>query len=405
MPKVKVGLVHTTIGPYRHPLFEKLTKEVDLMVYYCSVKHGSREWDLWPRNYDYKYKILPRIPLKTSIGDQSLNLSIIKELVLNKPHILVLSDYTEPTTWLALAVAKLLKIPLIYWTEGIREPQSILGKISRPLRTLFIKKSASIIVPGRVSKNYVISLGADPEKVFIAPNALDNELFIKISEEFMPRKDELKRQLGFEDKVIVLCVGQLIERKGIKYLLHAYAKIQREYANVALLVLGSGPLESNLRKLADSLELLGFRIIGSGLSLRKLVTLYSVADIFVLPTLEDVWGFVINEAMACGLPVVATHASQAALEMISSGNNGYVIKEGDSEELHVALENLIRNPAERERMGSRSKEIATNRFAVSHMVEGFLSAIKYCTNTKMISTNGHWLATGCSMRRQNRPNV
>jgi glycosyltransferase involved in cell wall biosynthesis len=347
------------------------------MVYYCSVKHSSRKWDLWPRNYDYKYKVLPRIPLKTPLGDNNLNLSIITELVLNKPHVLILSDYTDPTIWLALAVAKLLKIPLIYWTEGIKEPQSILGKISRPFRTLFIKKSGSIIVPGRLSKNYVISVGANPEKVFIAPNTIDTELFVETSNKYGAYKNQLKAQLGFKDKVLILYVGQLVERKGVKYLLHAYAKIKKEYNDVALLVLGSGPLESNLIKLASSLELSDFRIIGSGLSLKKLIMLYSVADIFVLPTLEDVWGFVINEAMACELPVVATRASQAAQEMIRSGANGYIVKEADVNEMCEALKKLVADSELRLEMAKKSMEIVINEFDVKHMVKGFMEAINY----------------------------
>ena len=380
MSKIIVSVIHSTIGPYRHPLFESLSKELDLKVYYCSVNYELRKWDLWPRKYDYEYKILPRIPLRTPLGNQSLNLSIIKELILNKPHVLILSDYVEPTIWLALAASKLLKIPLIYWTEGIKEPRSILGKISRPLRTLFIKESGSIIVPGRLSRNYVISLGADPEKVFIAPNAIDNELFIQTLDKCGENTNHLKAQLGFKGKILILYVGQLIERKGVKYLLNAYAKIKKEYPNVALLVLGSGPSETNLRKIANSIELRDFRIIQSGSNLKKLITLYSIADIFVLPTLEDIWGFVINEAMVCGLPVVSTYASQAACEMVRSEINGYVVNAASSEELYVALKKLICNVKRRKEMGQQSRDIVNNEFDVRRMTEGFVQAVNHVTS-------------------------
>jgi len=332
---------------------------------------------LWPRDYNYKYKILRRIPVKTPIGDQSLNLSIVKELVSNKPQALILSDYTDPTTWLAFALARLSEIPLIYWTEGITEPQSILGKISRPLRTLFIKKSGSIIVPGRLSKNYVISLGADPEKVFIAPNSIDNKLFTQSLDKNKEYANQLTTELGVRGKVLILYVGQLIERKGVEYLLHTYEKIKKEYPNAALLVLGSGISESNLRNLANAVQLRDFRIVHSGLSLRKLSVMYSIADIFVLPTLEDIWGFVINEAMACGLPVIATKASQAAQEMIQSGENGFLVKEANSEEMYVALKILLDDATRRKEMGKKSKDIVTNRFDAENTAKGFLAATKY----------------------------
>jgi glycosyltransferase involved in cell wall biosynthesis len=373
---IDVAVVHNTIAPYRHPLFEKLSKTVTLVVYYCSAKSRSREWDLWPRNYDYEYKVLPRIP----IGEFSFNPSIIKELIKNRPHAIVVSGYTDPTTWLVFILGTVLKIPLIYWTEGIKEPPSILGTITKPLRIFFNRKYDAIVVPGKLSKDYVINFGAKRGRVFIAPNTIDNELFVEVSRKYQLSREELKGQLGLRGKLVILYVGQLIRRKGIEYLLYAYGKLEQERANIALTLVGSGSSEPCLRNLANSLELKNIRIIHSGLSLKELIKLYSTSDIFVLPTLDDIWGFVINEAMACRLPIVATSASQAAQEMIRSGKNGYVVKEADSEELYSALENLICDSDLREKMASRSRKIVQQEFDVSHMVKGFLSAIKHCTN-------------------------
>jgi glycosyltransferase involved in cell wall biosynthesis len=379
MKNVKVILIHNTIAPYRHPLFEELSKKVNLMVYYCSIKENLREWDLWPRKYDYKYKVLPRVFIKTPFGELSLNLSILKEVIRNKPNVIIISGYTDPTTWVAFAVAKLLKIPIIHWTEGVKEPQSILGIITKPLRMLFVKKSNAIIVPGKLSKSYVISLGADAEKVFIARNVIDNKLFLDLSHKYRSCKDELKSQLGFKGKVVVLYVGQLIKRKGVEHLIHAYGKLKQEYDNLALIILGGGPLEYYLKNLSSSLKLKDIKFVPSGMKLEELIKFYYSADIFVLPTLEDIWGFVINEAMACGLPVISTHASQAATEMIRLGENGYIIKPADSNELYDALKNLIIDPELRRRMGEKSREIVMQEFDLSAMVQGFLSAIEYCS--------------------------
>jgi len=379
MSCVKVTIVHNTIAPYRHPLFEQLSKTVDLMVYYCSIRHSSRKWDLWPRNYNYKWKILPRIPIRTPIGGLLFNPTIVEEIIKDRPHVIIIGGYVDPTMWLTFIMSKILKIPVVYWTEGIKEPKSILGMIIRPLRMLFVKKASAVVVPGKLSRSYVISLGANAEKVFIAPNTIDNELFVKTSDKYRRHKNQLKNQLGFRDKVIILCVAQLIERKGIKYLLQAYSKIEQEYKNVALLICGSGPLKTSLKELANKLEIQNFKIVKSGLSLEQLVKLYSASDIFVLPTLEDVWGFVINEAMACGLPVVSTKNAQAALEMIRDGENGYIIKVPDSDQLYYALKSLIQNSTLRREMGEKSRKIVVKEFSVSAMVEGFLSAIEYCS--------------------------
>ena len=375
MPSIKVAIVHNTIAPYRHPLFERLSETVDLTVYYCSMKHTSRNWDLWPRNYNYRYKILPRIPIR----ELSLNPSIVKERALNRPHVLVLGGYVDPTMWLAFAMSKLLKIPVIYWTEGIKEPKSILGMITRPLRTLFVKKASAVVVPGKLSRSYIIGLGADVEKVFIAPNTIDNELFVEVSRKYQSDKEGLKGQLGLKGKVVILYVGRLVKGKGITFLFEAYSKLKSQINYIALVIVGYGKLYNILRKLCQEKRINDAIFTGAIVNHRQLIKYYSVADIFVLPTLEDVWGFVINEAMACGLPIVATRASQAAREMIRSGENGYIIKEADSKELYNVLKKLVYNSRLRKKMGEKSGEIVRREFDVSRMVEGFLSAIKYCT--------------------------
>jgi len=356
---------------------------LDSIVYYCSAKSGSRSWDLWPRNYDYEYEILSGILLKTSVGELNINPSIVKELFLNRPHVLVLGGYFDATMWLAFAVGLILKIPVIFWTEGTKEPQSILGAMTRSLRILFLKKSSAVVVPGRLSRNYVISLGADTRNVFVAPNAIENELFVNASYKYRLHNEELKARLGYKSKVVILYVGRLHKEKGVTFLLEAFGKLKSEIDDIALVIVGYGELYNTLHKLCQEKKINDVVFAGAILDYKQLIEYYSMADIFVLPTLGDVWGFVINEAMACGLPVVATRASQAAQEMIRSRENGYIVKEADAGELFDALKKLVCDAKLREKMGKKSKQIVTYQFDVKRMVEGFMYAINYAIGTNI----------------------
>jgi glycosyltransferase involved in cell wall biosynthesis len=376
--KVKVAVIHNTIAPYRHPLFEELAKRVELTVYYCAAKHASRAWDLWPRNYNYEYKILPRIPIKILSEEASLNFSIIKEILRNRPDVMIIGGYVDPTMWLALFTAKLLKIPVIYWTEGMKEPQTLLGALTRPIRILFVKKADAIIVPGKLSKQYVISLGANSDKVFIAPNSIDNNLFISLSQRFLPLKEKIKKELNLSNKIVILTVAQLIKRKGLEFLVQAYAMLERERKETALVIVGSGPLRQHLEELSKSLGVKNIKFIPTGLKLEELVKLYCIADVFVLPTLEDIWGFVINEAMACGLPVISTTASQAAREMIHLGRNGYIVKPARADQLYLALKAVVSNPTRMAYMKAEARKIVEKNFGVEATVKGFLDAIEHC---------------------------
>ena len=382
LKNLRVAIIHNTVAPYRHSLFEKLSKYTSLIVYYCSVKHVHRDWDLWPRVYHYKYKILLRIPLKFSKEELSLNPTIINEITRNRPHIIIIAGHIDPTMWIIFAIARLLKIPIIYWTGGIKEPKLILGRITRPLRMLFVKSACAIVVPGEMSRRYVIGLGANSEKVFTAPYVIDNELFIQVSCKYYPKKEELKDKLGLRNKIVILYVGQLIERKGIIYLLEAYKKLKTENKNIALVIVGHGKLYNKLLKVCREKGIDNVIFTGSIKDLNELIKYYCMADIFVLPTLEDIWGFVINEAMACSLPVVSTRTSQAAREMVIHGENGYIVREADSEALYDALKKLVYNHKLREEMGKKSRQILIQKFKVDYTVEGFIRAIKWCIDKR-----------------------
>jgi len=78
---------------------------------------------------------------------------------------------------IGLLLGKILKVPVILWTEGIEEPRFLLGLLTRQLRMFFVRKADAIIVPGSLSRAYAVSMGADASKVFVAPNSIDNQFF------------------------------------------------------------------------------------------------------------------------------------------------------------------------------------------------------------------------------------
>ena len=126
------------------------------------------------------------------------------------------------------------------------------------------------------------------------------------------------------DGKVILSIGQFIHRKGFDVLLKAAASLQ-EGAN--LYIVGGEPTEEYLKMCAD-LALTNVHFLGF-MKKEKLVKYYQAADLFVLPTREDIWGLVINEAMAFGLPVITTDRCVAGLELVEDGLNGYIVPVGD----------------------------------------------------------------------------
>lgn len=373
--KYRVAIVHNTVAPYRHPLFEKLSEDssLDLTIYYCSRGHQVRKWEPYPRQYNYKHIFLPGITIKYI----SINPTVIHEIIKGRLDAIILGGWIDITMQMAFIVGSLLNIPLVFWVENIEEPRSFLGLVTRPLRMLFIRKADAIITPGELSRKYVTRMGANPMKVFVAPNIIDNRFFVYYSAKYREKREELRRafNLNNEDRVI-LFAGQLIERKGIEFLIRSFGKLKKDYTNAVLVIIGSGPLKTKLELICEKSKIAGVRFIESGLKLNTLIKFYSIADIFVLPAISDRAPLVINEALACSLPVVTTSATGNSAEFITNGVNGFVITPGSVEKLYSALRKILDDDGLRKNMADNALKLLMKKASVNNAVQGFLKAIE-----------------------------
>lgn len=136
----------------------------------------------------------------------------------------------------------------------------------------------------------------------------------------------------------ILFSGSLIERKGILELCEAFAAISRSHPAARLVVLGGGPLEHELRAAyahSTQIEFLGFR------DWDQLAAAYAGADILCAPSRYDGWGLVVAEAMAAGMPVIATTQMGAAREMVTPGETGWLVPPASAAALARSLESAL----------------------------------------------------------------
>lgn len=376
MKKVRVALIHNIVAPYRQPLFESLSNHelIDLSVYFCSKSHKYRKWDAeaWD---SYKNEIMKGFNLSLSNKEFTyhINPSIVSILTREKYDVVIIGGATDFTMELAFITCKLLKIPVILWSEGFEGVQSILGKIISPISNYIIRNTDAIIVPGIMARDYHIMLGASPDKIFTAHNIVDNQFFIDNSKRYKNNKDEIKKKLKIGNKKVILFVGQLIDRKGVQYLINAYQILKKDLEDVILIIVGDGPLNSKLKEICikEGLD----EVIFTGWLSDKRIVYYSIADVFVLPSLEDLCPLVINEAMSCALPVITTKMVGCSYDMVKNGENGFIINEKDSYSIYTSLKSILLNDSHR--MGEKSLNILMNNFLIENSVKGFVDAINY----------------------------
>ncbi|MBI3034346.1 glycosyltransferase [Candidatus Woesearchaeota archaeon] len=261
----------------------------------------------------------------------------------------------SPIGWAALVCSKLYGIPVVGTYHGFL--QDFLEHAALPRRITkseFAKKVAwsytrnyfnrcdLIIAPSAAAKAEFVRNGFMRYKIRVVSNGIDLR-------NFHPRKARRKGN-------VILHVGRLSYEKRIEVVIRAFSIVAKKDKKAVLVIIGSGPQEGWLRRMAGSL--LGSRIKFLGfVEHKRLADYYSSCDVFVTASTIETEGLVILEAMACGLPVVGVNV-RAVPEIVRNGVNGFIAEAGNAPQIAGYLERLLKNPGERKRLGRNSLGIA-----------------------------------------------
>jgi glycosyltransferase involved in cell wall biosynthesis len=184
------------------------------------------------------------------------------------------------------------------------------------------------------------------------------EDFIVKSDAVRSSRDARRATLGLRGTTFVY-VGRLWWGKGLPTLLEAYRQLDAG-DRASLLLVGGGPEEDALRRIAADQRLPN--VVFAGFQQQhELPRLYALADVFVFPTLGDPWGLVVEEAMACGLPVISTTEAGEIRDRIRPDETGYVVPPDAPEPLREAMRRFIAEPAAAAAMGAAARSTVTWR--------------------------------------------
>lgn len=220
---------------------------------------------------------------------------------------------------------------------------------------------------GSHNRAFYLKRGVSPERIGAMPYCVDNDLFRSRAE--AADVASLRHELGLDARrPVILYASKLTRRKHADDLLAAYRRLGE--ARPYLLVVGDGELRASLEHEAADLpdvRFLGFR------NQTELAADYALADIFVLPSVDETWGLVINEAMNASCAIVATDQVGSAADLVHNGKNGFVVPARDIGALSSALAATLRGGRYRE-MGLASSEIIAN-WGIRENVAGLLEAL------------------------------
>ncbi len=375
----KILYLQDTAMWYRRPFFKRLselydTKFIFTYMQYIDNMYGietSGEIDAFE---GVKYKVLKNY---CNIRYVDIAFGLLKDL-LNEPYDIIVDMFGSIDMLYCFLAAKLRGKPIIFFSDGWgwnRKGVSLKEKIISPLVKFIVSYSDAFLVPGTIHKEYYVSLCASPDKVFIMPNVSN----LVIREEDYENKEKLKEKLNIETKRVVLYVGRLVKQKGVEYLLKAFARLKRESDDIVLVVVGGGESRNELELLSKNLNIEDCVYFTGFVENINLPAYYLLCDVCVVPSITygqaDCWGYIVNEAMCCGKPVIATNAVGAAFDMVKDGINGFIVPEKDADALYKAIKKIISEPELGTNMGLESKRIIEQGFTYEHMINGFRRAV------------------------------
>jgi len=346
------------ISPYRIPLFNALAAhaEIDLdVIFLAETDPDLRQWRIYKEEIRFRYQVLPSWRKRIAGYNLLLNSGLGRALRLAAPDAILCGGYNYVASWQALFWARAHGVPFLLWSESNVQDMRGGHALIEFAKDEFLRHCAGFVVPGRSAREYLLTRKMREENIFAAPNAVDNDLFAVAAASARANAPQLRRELNLPERYF-LFTGRLVPQKGVLDLLSAYAKLDDPLRRqVGLVFVGDGPSRRALEEQAASISPGLVRFPGFA-QREDLARYYALAEMLILPTYTDTWGLVVNEAMACSLPVILSRAAGCASDLVSDDCNGLLILPKDVAALSTAMTRLAQQPTLSKTMGQKSLE-------------------------------------------------
>lgn len=353
----KVILITTNIAPYRLKWCEELAKFFDVTIYYSKDKEKDYN-DNFLKHNSSKCKVI-RMNNKNNTSEDPLCFDVIHIVNENRNSFIIFDGYGPKTNLLGLLYCKFKKINNFVNIDGYptERKKSIFREIIRKLTIKYLCNH--FFCSGQATKDYLINYGAKKDNIYIHNfSSITNDRIVKkpLSKK---EKLEIRKKLGIlTDKKIVLGVGRFIPLKRFEDLIEA-VKICK--TDCELYLLGGKPTKEYLKlsKGYGNIHFIDFVLP------EDVDNYYKAANLFVLPSETDVWGLVLNEAMAQGLPIISSDSPVGAKSLIDG--NGYIYETYDVNELSNYIDKCLDDKINQS-MSKRSIEII-KEYTIEVMVQ------------------------------------
>ena len=364
---MRVALITNIPAPYRFPVWSVVAKNLEEMhVYFCAERESNRIWQIENMdNIPYEYYYLPGKSWHIAARDWGIhwNPTLWGELRRYRPTHIVVTGYETPTYLIAIAYAKVHRLPLvIWWGSHALSSRSRKGVVAQ-IRRRVLRAADAFVTYGSMATDYLADMGVPKSRIITGVNTVDVERVAKLVE-----ANQLNKRLRRDRSTHFLYVGQLVERKGVQQLLSAFRALPQGEAK--LTIVGYGPLEERLKAFVETHGMHNVKFAGGTRTLEETAQYYAWADVLVMPSIVEVWGLVINEALAAGLWVLASVYAGSTPDLVTSApvDVGQVFDPIDNHDFVNTLSTAIK-------LAKKRDASAIKAWALEHTPEKYADSV------------------------------
>jgi glycosyltransferase involved in cell wall biosynthesis len=297
----------------------------------------------------------------------------VKNIYQRSPFDLIYTNALIPSGYAGCLLARKLNLPSVCYIGESDLGYLNFSKLSSERMRYVILNSSGLISVSKHERDRIREIAHPRKPIEVIYRGTNTNVFKPLNTNL-----ELKRKLLLpDDSPVVTFVGHLIRRKGIHDLLNAFSLVTVKLPKAHLLIVGDGPERDNLEALSSRMGIRK-RVIFAGLVRNEEIpSYYSITDVMAFPSYAEGLPNAVVEAIACGVPVVATNVGGIP-EIITPSINGFLVEVGDIKNLSSNIIKMLTDEVLKKRMGRESRRIAEDRFNArdnAEKLKSFLSQI------------------------------
>lgn len=357
---MKVVVLFDRFGPYHISRLEAAAKYVTIFALEVYGETSEYQWDKVTSEKQINRITLFEKEKSSDISIKKLQDALCEKLAAIQPDVVAINGWADKAAISSLDWCLQNKTPAILMSESAEgdEKRTFWKEL---IKRQIVNKCSTALVGGTRHVEYLLRLGMDRENIFLGYDVVDNNYFFRNAMDARKRIEFWRSEKKLPEKYFLI-VSRFIEKKNLPFVIEAYHQYFKQFGDRAwhLFIVGDGPLKTSLIHHVNKLGLQAMVHFEGFKQYDELPVYFGLAKVLLHASTTEQWGLVVNEAMACGLPVAISDRCGCVPELVHSGRNGFSFDPYKKDELVTILKTFTDGTHDAETMGEESLKIISD---------------------------------------------